>query len=97
MSSDLESFAANLSTPAFVNQYMLNDLDRDLALLEYAAEILGSNLKHGNLLKEGTKISEFRFRNEKLASFFDLYNGLCFSNDVNGLMMKLDHEHKCDD
>ena len=75
---------------------MLNDLVRDLALPKYKAEILWSHLKRWNLLEQNTKISEFRHRNEKIRSFFDSYNSLCFCNDVDGLMMELEYEHKCD-
>ena len=85
-SSDLELIAASSNTPVFINQSMLNNLVRDLALPKYKAEILGSRLKQ---LKQETKISEFRHHNEKLSSFFDSYNKLCFCNDVDGLMMKL--------
>ena len=73
---------------------MLNNLVRDLALPKYKAEILGSRLKQ---LKQETKISEFRHRNEKLSPFFDSYNKLCFCNDVDGLMMKLGYEYRCDE
>ena len=76
---------------------MLNDLVRDLALPKYKAEILGSRLKQWNLLEQETKISEFRHRNEKLSSFFDSYNSLCFCNDVDGSMIELGYEHKCDE
>ena len=64
-SSDLELVAARSNTPVFINQSMLNDLIRDLALPKYKAEILGSCLKQWNLLEQETKISEFRHRNKK--------------------------------
>ena len=73
---------------------MLNNLVRDLALPKYKAEILGSRLKQ---LKQEIKISEFRHRNEKLSSFFDSCNKLCFCNDVDGLMMELGYEYRCDE
>ena len=76
---------------------MLNDLVRDLALPKYKAEILRSRLKQWSVLEQETKISEFRHRNEKLSSFFDSYNSLCFFNDVDVLMMELGYEHKCDE
>ena len=76
---------------------MLNDLVRDLALSKYKPEILGSRLKQCNLLEQKTKISEFCHRNKKLRSFFDSYNSLCFCNDVDGLMIVLGYEHKCDE
>ena len=84
--SDFELVAASSNTPVFINQSMLNK-----------AEILMSRLKQWNLLEQETKISEFRHRNEKLSSFFDFYNGLCFCNDVDGLMMKLGYEYRCDE
>ena len=86
MSSDLKLVAARSNTPVFINQSMLNDLVRDLALPKYKAEILGSRLKQWNLLEQETKISEFHHCNEKLSSFFDSYNSLCFCNDVDGLI-----------
>ena len=76
---------------------MLNDLVRDLALPKYKAEILGSRLKQWNLLEQKTKISEFRLCHEKLSSFFDSCNGLCFCNCVDGLIMELGYEHRCDE
>ena len=79
------------------DESMLNDLVKDLALPKYKAEILGSSLKQWNLLEQEIKISEFCHRNEKLSSFFDSYNSLCFCNDVDGLMMELGYEHKCDE
>ena len=71
-SSDFELVAASSNTPVYINQSMLNNLVRDLALPKYKAEILGSRLNQWNLLKQETKISEFRHRNEKLSSFFRL-------------------------
>ena len=94
-SSDLEVVAASSNTPVCINQSMLNDLVRDLALPKCKAEILGLNFNQWNLLE--TKISEFRLRNEKLCSSFDSYNGLSFCNDVDGLMMEFGYKHKCDE
>ena len=68
-----------------------------MASPKYKAEILGSRLKQSNLLKQETKISEFRHRYEKLSSFFDSYNGLCFCNDVDGLVMESGYEYRCDE
>ena len=76
---------------------MLNNLVSDLTLPKNKAEILGSRLKQWNFLEQETKISEFRHRNEKLSSFFDSYNELCFCNDVDGLMMELGYEYRCDE
>ena len=63
----------------------------------YKAEILESRFKQWNLLQQETKISEFRHRNGKLSSFLDSYIGLCFCNDVDGIMMDLEYEHRCDE
>ena len=79
---------------------MLNNLVRNLALPKYKPGIFGSRLKQWNLLKQETKISEFtslHHCNEKLSSFFDCYNGLCFCNNVDGLMMELGYEHRSDE
>ena len=97
MSSDFELVTASSNTPVFINQSMLNNLVRDMASPKYKAEILGSRLKQWNLLEQETKISKFRHRNEKLSSFFDYYNGLCFCNDVDGLMMESGYEYRCDE
>ena len=96
-SSNLEMVAASSNTPVFINQSMLNDLVRDLALPKYKAEILRSHFKQWSLFEQKTKISEFRHRNEKLSSFFGSYNGMCFCNDVDGLMMELGYEHRWDE
>ena len=96
-SSDLELVAASSNTPVFINQSMLIDLVRDLALPKFKAEILGSRFKQWSLLEQETKISEFRHRNEKLSSFFDSYDGLCFCNDVDGLIMELGYKHRCNE
>ena len=57
---------------------------------------MGSCLNQWNLLEEETKILELRLRNENLSSLFDSYNGLCSCKNVNGLMLELGKEHKCD-
>ena len=49
------------------------------------------------MLEQETKISEFCHCNEKLSSFFDSYSGLCFRNDVDGLIMELGYEYRCDE
>ena len=76
---------------------MLNDLVRDLTLTKNKAEILGSCLKQWNLLENDTKISEFRLCHEKLSSFFDVKNNLCYCKDVSGLKIELGYEHDSDE
>ena len=93
----MELVAASSNIPVFINQIMLKDLVEDQGLPKQKAEVLGSRLKQWNSLEEGTKISEFRHRKEKLNSLFDSYHGLSFCNDVNGLIMKFGYEHKSDD
>ena len=83
--------------PTLINQSMLNDLVRDLTLTKDKAEILGSRLKQWNLLEKDTKISKFRLRHEKLSSFFDVKDNLCYCKDVSGLMIELGYEHDSDE
>lgn len=93
-SSEFDMEAGSSKSPVFINQCMLNDLVRDLALPKNKAEILGSRLKQWNLVEEGTTIAHFRHRNEKLSSFFASDNGLCYCKDIDGLMHELGYEHK---
>ena len=83
--------------PTLINQSMLNDLVRDLTLTKDKAEILGSRLKQWSLLEKDTKISKFRLRHEKLSSFFDVKDNLCYCKDVSGLMIELGYEHDSDE
>ena len=80
-----------------INQRMLNDLVRDLTLTKGKAEILGSCLKQWNLLEEGTKISKFRLRHERLSSFFDVKDNLCYFKNISGLMIELSYENDSDE
>ena len=76
---------------------MLIDLVRDLTLTKNKAKILGSCLNQWNLLEKNIKISKIRLRYEKLSSFFDVKNNLCYCKDVSGLMIELGYKHDSDE
>ncbi|GBP16804.1 hypothetical protein EVAR_13190_1 [Eumeta japonica] len=69
--------------PHLINSEELNDLVRDLNLLE--AEILTSRLKQWNFLKKNVNINDQRKRHEIFSAFFTKEDGLCYRNDVKGL------------
>ena len=60
------------------------------------AEILGLRLQQWNLLEKNTKISKFELRHERLSSFFDVKDNLCYCKDVFGLMIELDYKYDSD-
>ena len=94
---NLDFVATSSNTPTFINQIILNDRFGNLALPKYKAKILGSCLKQWHLLDKGIRISSFHHLNKKLSSFFDFYNDLYFCKNIDGLMMDLAYEDKCDD
>ena len=79
--------------PRLINQCELNDLVRDLKLTKEQIECLGSRLKQWNLLEEGTKSSVFRAYQEDFSIYFEMYNTLCFCNNIDALMGALGVQH----
>jgi hypothetical protein len=59
-----------------IKQSEVNDVARVLNLTKQQAELLGSRLQQRNSLVEGTSISSFRKRNQKLSSFYDMQDSL---------------------
>lgn len=81
------------NAPVLVSQERLDDLSRDLNLSKEKAELLGSRLKQWNLLEPGVVICKYRKRHSFFVDCFSKEEGLVFCNDVNGLFVKLGHEH----
>jgi hypothetical protein len=79
--------------PHILTQGELNVLVRDLELSKSKAELLGSRLKHWNLLEKNVRISSFRSRHQQLAPFFRKEDDLVFCYKVDGLMNALGIKH----
>lgn len=73
--------------PQFISQQVFNDLVRVLRLPIYLGELLGSRLKHWNLLQPGVNISDQRYRQEGMKPFFveNEAKTLGYCNDIEGL------------
>lgn len=80
--------------PKLFSQSDVNDLVRDLDLSKQHSELLASRLQERHCLLKNAKVTSFRKRNELLSTFFDKQNGICFCNDIEGLMTELEFEHK---
>jgi hypothetical protein len=91
--SDRESWEC-AAEPHLITESDLNDLVRDLQLSKERSELLASRLKEWNLLDSSVKVCSFRDRNFKLASFYELKEGVCYCNDINSLMLEFNEEHK---
>ena len=71
--------------PQPFTQADLNDLVRDLVLLNNSAKLLASRLKVRNLLAPGRVVSFFRNRERDLEQFFRMEDEVVFCDDINGL------------
>ena len=91
-SSDSDYNSDKENDPHLITQSELNDLIRDLKLTKGNSE-----LRQWNLLAPGTLISVYRNRGEKLASFFETKDNLCYCTDINGLMNELGYYHNPDE
>jgi hypothetical protein len=83
--------------PHLISQEELNDLIRDLTLSKEKAEVLASRLGEWNLLDPSVKVTAFRSRHIKLASYYRMSDEVCFCADINGLMEELGYEHHPED
>jgi len=63
--------------PHILTQDELNDLVRDLELSKSKADLLGSRLKHWNLLEKNVRISSFRSRHQQLVPSSERNMTLC--------------------
>jgi hypothetical protein len=81
-------FTADIQFNEFhqITQDELNDLVRDLNVPKRKAELLGSRLQQGNLLKENIRISVYRKMHEDLVHFFKMERGLVACTDIDDLM-----------
>ncbi len=86
-----------VTEPKLLSQGDINDLARDLDLSKQLSEILASRMQERHFLAKGTKVTNFRTRNELLSTFFTKENGLCYCTDIDGLMTELEFEHKVEE
>ena len=71
------------------NQTQLNDLVRDLALSKELSEVLASRLNEKKCLGSGTKITFYRYREQKLLQYLTKKNDLVYCNNVQELLLEM--------
>lgn len=79
--------------PQLFKQGDVNDLVRDLGLTKELSELLGSRLQQRHLLAKGTNVTYFRNRNKFYSTFFVKRDGICFCDNIDGVMAELGFEH----
>ena len=67
----------------------LNDLVRDLTLSKELSEVLASRLNEKKCLGPGTKITFYRYREQKLLQYFTKENDLVYYNNVQELLLEM--------
>ena len=67
---------------------------RDLNLSKNKDEILGSRMKERNLLGKDVEIPLYRNQEKDLTTYFSSQDSLIDSNDVDGLIRSIGHEHQ---
>jgi hypothetical protein len=87
--------ACSSNIPHLLTQGDLNDIVHDLNLSKKQAELLGSRLKHWNLLHRETKVCFSHGRHEEY-KFFSQEDGVLFCNDVCSVMEVLGHKYNPD-
>jgi hypothetical protein len=91
--SDEEYFGVGSTEPQLFTQEELNDLVRDCGLCKEKSELLASRLKEKNLLKEETKVTWYRKREQQFVPFFEEENRFVYCKDVTALLNALGVEH----
>ena len=77
-----------------IRQKDLNDLCGDLKLIKDKSEILGSRLKHWNLLQADTRTSFLKYCEKEFSELFSEDDDLYYCNDVSRLIEALRIEYK---
>lgn len=93
----IPEYCRDLRAPHLIDQHELNDLVRDLKLNKEESELLASRLRQWNLLRAGTKVTEYRNRHETLSLFYTMKDSICFCHDIDGLMSELGFRHEVND
>ena len=77
-------FVPKSSEPILFNPEELSDLIRDLNLSKESSELLASRLNDRNLLRQGTKVTFYRTRDDEFLRFFEELPDFVFCIDIPG-------------
>ena len=81
---DDNDFVPKSTEPILFNQEELSDLIRDLNLSKESSELLASRLNDRNLLRQGTKVTFYRTRDDEFLRFFEELPDFVFCIDIPG-------------
>jgi len=83
--------------PRLFDQEGLNDFVRDLGLSKAKSELAASRLRERNLLEKGVSVTIQRTRHLQFKQYFRSQDGLCFCDDIVGLLGEMGIAHRPDE